>query len=107
MMKTLRTSLVAAALLASTSLPSAALTNAEVLDAMNARIGELSQQITDLQAQIDAGGTPAEIEALTTEQQMLNVRRGQLRSLIRVVPRYDERFLQRIVTFYDLDVSAA
>lgn len=106
-MNKFKTSIVAAGLLVATALPSSAVTNAEVLTAMNTRIGEISTQISNLQVQIRNATNAADRVFLTRQLRVLNVRRGQLRSLTRIVPRYNERFLTRIVTHFDLDVSLA
>ena len=106
-MKSIKKILMAAAFVASSTLPSVAITNAEVLDAMNLRIAEISQQMAAVQLEISAATNPADQAVLLRELQVLNVRRGQLRSLSRIVPRYNERFLVRIVTHFDLDVSVA
>lgn len=103
----LKIKLVAAAFVVLSIAPAAAVTNAEVLDAMNVRVGEISQQMNVLQSRIATAPSAADRAFLLRELQVLNVRRGQLISLTRVVPRYNERFLIRIVTFFDLDVSLA
>lgn len=104
-MKFFRTGLIAAIMAASASLPAAALTNADVLSAMDTRIVEISERMTDLQGQLATETDPRMIAAIKRNLQMLNVRRGQLISLKRIVPRYNERLLTRIVTHFDLDVS--
>lgn len=104
-MKFLGTSLVAAMMAAAAALPAAALTSAEVIDAMDVRIGQLSGQISVLQAQYQAETDPVLAAALRRNIQILNVRRGQLISLKRIAPRYNERLLERLVTHYNLDVS--
>lgn len=106
-MNLVKKSLIATAFLVSTAVPAAAITSSDVLDAMNARVGELSQQINELQLQIASATNPADRAFFTRQSRVLFVRRGQLISLSRIVPRYNERFLTRIVTFFDLDVSLA
>lgn len=105
-MKVVKSGLLAAMLAIAAASPAAALTNAEVLDAMDVRIAELFGQITELQDELATVTDPA-AAAIRRNIQMLNVRRGQLISLKRVVPRYDERRLIDLVTHYDLDVSPA
>jgi len=106
-MNKFKTSFVAAGLLLATALPSSAVTSGEVISAMNSRIGEISSQISNLQGQIRNASSAADRVFLMRQVRVLNVRRGQLRSLSRIVPRYNERFLTRIVTHFNLDVSLA
>lgn len=106
-MKALKTSLVAALMLVSAALPAAAITSTEVLTAMNTRVNEISQEMAQVRIEIGNASTPLERALLTRELQMLNARRAQLIALSRVVPRYNERFLIKLVTHFDLDVSLA
>lgn len=108
-MKTFKSSLVAAALMAFVAMPSTALTNEELVESLNMRIDEISVQISALQTQIDRGGPARQLLLLRSQQQALNVRRGQLVALLRVIPSIpaetSEQVQDTIVTFQDEDVS--
>lgn len=106
-MKIVKNGLIAAMFALAAAAPASALTTSEVLDAMNTRVGEISQEMTIVRSQISSAGSAAERSALIRELRMLNVRRAQLISLSRIVPRYSEVYLERIVTYFDLDVSPA
>lgn len=110
-MTKLKTTLLAAALLATTSVPSVAVANPALVASLNARIGELTSQMADVQALLAAGGPPQQIMLLQRQQQMLNIRRGQLISLSRIVPTLPTQVIpqvsEQIITFQDEDVSAS
>jgi hypothetical protein len=105
-MKTLKSAVVAGMLLAATAAPSAALTSKEVLGAMDTRASEISVQINDLRNRLPTASR-FEARVLSREIRSLNIRRSQLRSLARIVPRYNKAYLLRIATFFNLDVSLA
>jgi hypothetical protein len=102
----LKSMILAAALATAFAAPAAALTSAEVLDAMQDRVVELRSEIGDLRGQL-RGATGAERGRLRAEIRMLTARQRQLVTLQRIVPRYPERRLERLVAYYGLDVSPA
>ncbi|MFK7880685.1 MAG: hypothetical protein AB8B75_13050 [Roseobacter sp.] len=99
---------MAAALLTMASVPASAMANEELVASLNMRIDEISVQISDLQTLIDAGGPARQLAVFRSQQQSLNVRRGQLVALLRVIPSVpveNEQLQEDIVTFQDEDVS--
>lgn len=101
-----KTHMLAAAIVAATALPAAAVTSFEVMSAIDSRVTEISADISSLSADLQNPAlTRPEYNQIRQEIQILSVRRNQLLSMRRVVPRFNERALVQLITRFDLDVS--
>lgn len=102
-----KSGLAAAFLMIAAASPSAALTSAEVLNAIDVRVDEISVQIAGLEVDLGAAPTQAAAAAIRSQIQILTVRQAQLINAKDVVPNYNEQALFQFVTHHDLDVSPA